>query len=475
MRVCLLHDIFRAELFGQGGQNHTSAMLEQVLAPVLASLGHQLVRPPAFIMDRPPVLRDFAAAHGLAHDVGSWLRLYADPATLPLVRQVLREHVLAPIDGADLVLGWEMSPNMLRGLAGLGQKVIEFNLDSVRFCPDLFLRARSNDPAIVAWLDSYAVPDAMPRAYAAQLMASMPPPPPHPPATLFAGQVADDSSLIEGGAFARVQDHQAALAPDIGEILLLKPHPHGAPHPGIRWLHAAHEQARITPDNIYALLAAPFVRRVVTLTSSVATEAALFGKPAQRLVTPDQAMAKLPEFGAYRRLDARFLTPACWAALLGGRLSAAPPPPPIARLFSRPWGRFTAPPAIPSRQLAAGTPRHCGAGGDGLVHLGFGWAAPAAECSWTEGEFATLLLAPQSTRLRLTCRAATSLKLDITIRPGGQIRRIELGAQPTDIDLDLSPATVLELTLRPSATLALEKLQALPENTESARQVITKE
>ena len=78
MRVCLLHDIFRAELFGQGGQNHTSAMLEQVLAPVLASLGHQLVRPPAFIMDRPPVLRDFAAAHGLAHDVGSWLRLYAE-------------------------------------------------------------------------------------------------------------------------------------------------------------------------------------------------------------------------------------------------------------------------------------------------------------------------------------------------------------------------------------------------------------
>lgn len=99
MRVCLLHDIFRAELFGQGGQNHVSRMWEQVLIPVLASLGHQLVRPPAFTMDHPPALRDLATAHGFA---------------------------------------------------ALGQKVIEFNLDAVRFCPDLFLRARTDNPATAA-------------------------------------------------------------------------------------------------------------------------------------------------------------------------------------------------------------------------------------------------------------------------------------------------------------------------------------
>lgn len=486
MRICLLHDIFRVNLFGQGGQNNTSQMWERVLAPLLGGIGHELVRPPAFTGDEPAPLVEMARRHRLAPEVASWSWLYSNPAARPLVREMLERHVLAPMGGADLVLGWELSPNMLRALAAFGLPTIEFNLDAVRFGPDLFLRLRSSHAPLAARLDPYVVPDSALRAHAAALAAAIPPPPPHRPAVLFAGQVADDSSLIRDGALAGIAPHvpaiRAALQP--GEALLLKPHPHGAPHSDIRLLHAAFPAARIVTDNIYALLAAPWLRRVVTMTSSVATEAELFGTPALRLLTPDQSPALLPELSAYRRIDARFLTAAFWRALLDGAPARHEPPPArIGQLFSRPWGRFTTPPTIQPRPLAPGARLECGAEAGLSTLLGFGWAPPEDDRIWAEGAMATLLLTPAAGGLRLRLHGAPggSLALGLAIglrAPTLEGERLALTcfldpAAPAPVDVPIPPelcGAPVEVVLRfgaarepwPRPRFALLRAEALP-------------
>lgn len=463
MRICLLHDLFRTRQFGQGGQNRTAAMWAQVLGPVIAGLGHTLYRPGAFIEDEVPVLE----ALGLPPVTASWVRFYSHPEALPLVAEILDEHVLARPGGPDLVLGWELSPNMLRVLAARRVPTIEFNLDAVRFAPDLFLRARANRQGYRLRLAAHAVPDAPLRAHAARFAASLPAAPALPPATLFAGQVADDSSLIEGAALAGVSELLPAFPP--GPPLLLKPHPHGAPHPDIAALHGRFGNARVTTDNIYALLAAPHVKRVVAMSSSVLAEAALFGKPVTALITPDQHPDRLAEYGGYARLDARFLTAGFWRALLeGGPAAGAGGALSISGLFNRSWGRVAGLPQIERHALGAGTRYRFGAGQNGVGLLGLGWTRTGPDRSRTEAGLATIHLtpeaAPRGMRVHLHCHSASPTRLAVAARSprlGGErglaSATLEAGFAQV-VSLVLPPGLCgapLELVLRPDQPMAL--------------------
>ena len=283
MRIALVHDVFRANPFSSGGQNRAAAFWQAQLAPVLAPLGHDLVRPAAFAPNSPPLLEQVADRHSLPRDRSSWISLFSDPALLPLVG-----HLLVGLKACDLVLGWELSPNIMRALTAQGMRFVNSSIDTIRFCPDVFLRVRTNDPVLSDRLAGHEVPTASLRAEARRLAQSMPPAPARPDSVLFAGQMEIDASLIAGAALARAAGLGAGIeALCAGRTLLLKPHPHCTLHPDIRALHAVLPGSRIVDDNVYALLAAPWLREVVTLSSSVADEAAMFDKPARRLVTPD--------------------------------------------------------------------------------------------------------------------------------------------------------------------------------------------
>ncbi len=444
----MLHDVFRSELFGLGGVNRTAAFWHAVLAPKLALLGHRLTLPERWREDCPPALRGFAEQHRLAAEPASWVRLFSDPIWLPAV-----QTELAVLRGVGLVLGWELSPNIMRALAALGIAFIDAGIDALRFCPDLFLRLRSNAPRLAETLAALAVPDA--RVHAATGNFRPAPAALTRNAVLFAGQMPIDASLIAGGALARAGDFAAPIAAMLGgRRLLLKPHPHAAPHEDIRALHAAIPDSAIVTDPVYALLAAPGLAEVLTISSSVADEAAWFGKPARRLIVPDAAPGRMARVSPFHRIDAAFCTAGFWDRLLSHRPARIVPPEPAARslrqIFSYDWGWAAQHRPPSSRRIAPGMRLGFARDGTGTGCLGFGWSAAEDWGVWSDGELATLLLcpagAPGGLVLRLECLAFVPdpghpPALHVTSRPEGVVlHRVLKGQRPPLLEIAVPPA-----------------------------------
>jgi hypothetical protein len=435
LRIAIVHDVFRSEVFGLGGQNRAAAFWHAQLAPIFAALGHELVRPADFAPDRPPVLQQLAASHPLPPDRSSWMRLFSDPALLSTV-----SDMLAGLRSCDLVLGWELSPNIMSALLAHGIRFVDASIDAIRFCPDLFLRLRTNDEVLAARLAALEVAQTNLRAVARQRADAVPPAPPRPDSVLFAGQMDIDSSLVVDARVARAAGSVARIeAACAGRDLWLKPHPHCPLHTDIRALHSALPSSRIADDNVYALLAAPWLREILTLSSSVADEAELFEKPARRLVTPD--WAAVAGVSRFFRTDARFTTRAFWQKLLTGQDALSPDAPARAlrSMFSYRWGWSEAPPALIERGLAAGDRILFGAGG-GARLCSFGWSAPEEWGVWSDGPLATLLMDiagadGQRLRLRLDAMAFVPnplrpLRISVSARPGGPITELSLPESP---------------------------------------------
>jgi hypothetical protein len=449
MRIVVLHDVFRAALFGLGGVNQVAAFWQSLLAPKLRRLGHALELPAGLGADRPAALDELAAGHGLAHEPGSWFRLFSDPAMLPAVT-----GILAPLRGFDLVLGWELSPNIMRALSGMRLGFIDASIDSIRFCPDLFLRLRTNAPRYHDALAALEISGDRLRQEAARQSAIADSG--GRASVLFAGQMPIDSSLIVGGKLAEPASFIGQIAAGLrGRQLLLKPHPHAAPHADIRALHDAIPDSRITTDPVYALLAAPWLEEVVTLSSSVADEAEMFGKPAMRLITPDGAPERLDGVSRFHRVDAGFLTAAFWDRLLSRRPArAALPEPPAPRnlrqLFRYDWGWRAATPEPGARDIRPGMTVRFASGQPGGAWCCFGWSTPEDWGIWSDGDVATLLVQPQDAPDGLTLRLALTAfvpdasrppGLEITSRPAGVARRIFLDSpNPPPIDIALPAA-----------------------------------
>jgi|GEM_PF-3856545 len=460
MRVVLLHDVTRSVC--QAGHDRVAATWCTLLAPAFAALGHALECPAAFAADRPEPVARLMNRLGLAPEPASWVRLYSDPALLAEVRALLE-----PIE-ADLVLGWELSPNMVRALVGRGVAVIDMGVAPLRFGPDLYLRMRASAPDLAARLSRLAVPVGTIATAARDLREALAPvsrAPQGAGAVLFVGQTDLDASLITGAAVASVATHGAALRDLVGSdaTLLLKPHPHGEQHADIRRLHRWCPQARVVTDSVYALLCDPDIGTVATLSSSVADEAPWFGRQAVRFITPDNAPAVLAELSDFSIVSNRALSAGFWQALLAGGASPVAPGDDLflRRLFSLHWGWPPLPPRpAPRPRLGQTVPLGHGAG---AAMLGFGWHAPSGGEVRSRLPLATLVFerpSPHAATIKLACRAAPcgpadALPVDIALRPGmagravmlwrrdgGSVVRVDLPPQRPD-----EPAMV-ELSLR---------------------------
>lgn len=415
MRVALLHDVTRAVC--QAGHHRVAAMWQRQLAPAFAALGHDLYCPEAFAAERPEPVAALMRRAGLAAEPADWARLFSDPALLPEV-----EALLADVS-ADLVLGWELAPNMVRALLRRAVPVIDMSLAPLRFAPDLFLRLRASHPDWAAALAGMAVPTEQLQAAALQVREAVAPARPGgDSAVLFVGQTDLDASLIEDGRLASVKRHLDAIDRLLaGRALLLKPHPHGERHDDLRLLHRHFPQARIVTDSIYTVLSDPAVGAVATLSSSVAVEAAWFGRAATALVTPDQAPERLPELSGFHTMEARVADHRFWDRVLNGA-TAGPTGPAVSlrRMFHLDWGW----PPFPSRaavELSADwLPLARGQRGDALLR--FGWRRPDAAGVQATGGLATLgfrCAAPGTVELACGTDAPEDLPVALSVRPGG--------------------------------------------------------
>jgi len=340
MRAVVLHDVLRSTC--QAGHHQVAELWRRLLAPALAPLGHAVSCPAAFAADLPEPVAALMRRLGLTHGPAAWARLYSDPALVPEVAALL-DHV-----DAELVIGWELSPNLLRALGARGVAVIDMSIAPLRFGTDLYLRLRTNRADWAARLAERAVPapefaDAArrlheafgPRARGLPVHSGV-------PAVLFVGQTDLDASLIAGGALASVADRLPAVEALLAEgaPLWLKPHPHGERHADIRLLHARFPQARVVTDAIYCLLCDPAVGTVATLSSSVAEEAGWFGRRAVRLLAPDDGPGAVPGLSEHHIVSGQVTAPEFWRGVL---LGAAPGEGvgdgiSLRRLFRLSWG-----------------------------------------------------------------------------------------------------------------------------------------
>jgi hypothetical protein len=416
MRVALLHDVTRAVC--QSGHHRVAAMWQRQLAPAFAALGHELHCPDAFAAERPDPVAALMRRAGLAAEPGDWARLFSDPALLPEV-----EVLLADIS-ADLVLGWELAPNMVRALLRRDVPVIDMSLAPLRFAPDLFLRLRTSQPDWAASLAGMAMPPEQLQAAASQVREAVAPARPEGGnAVLFVGQTDLDASLIEDGQLAAVGRHLDAIEHMLagGRALLLKPHPHGERHENLRLLHRHFPQARIVTDSIYTLLSDPAVGAVATLSSSVAVEAAWFGRSATALITPDQAPERLPELSGFHTIAARVADPRFWDRVLNGTTGGpAGPAVSLRGMFHLDWG-WPPMPARPAVALSADWLALArGQGGDALLR--FGWRRPGAAGVEAAGALATLgfrCAAPGTVELVCGTDAPEDQPVALSVRPGG--------------------------------------------------------
>ena len=432
MQICFVYDFFRT-IHDHGTAARNGRWLYELLSPGLARLGHDIRWMDA---TDPGVARFIATLLGAPprwDALDAWVAAFSAQE----MREVVAE-AMAPLRPFDLVIGFELSPNQIRAFSAEGIAFLDVSIDPIRFGPDIFFRMRTNDVALGQTLDAYDIGmDAM-RPYAALLRSTIGRSARWateiPPSVLFAGQTDVDASLISGGRLTQAASYIPAIGQALGhgQRLLLKPHPGGLAHRDILALRAAFPDARLVNDNIYALLSAPWIERVVTLSSSVAQEAPLFGKPATCLIEPDTMRDRIGTDLVSRdhRIGLDVLHPAFWSVLRSARAApAADGQPSIAgnlrQALGETWGYASAP-ALLDRTIAAGQTLSFGAGGSGLRLCAFGWSHPEPAGLWSVGPLATLLVdtGGEALDLTLACTAFLSGSLHprgvtVRTRPAG--------------------------------------------------------
>ncbi len=438
MQICFVYDFFRS-LCDNGTAVRNGRWLYDLLSPGLAQLGHDVRWMDAC---EPGIERGIAAIPGSG--AAAWVAAFSASNMRGIVAEAT-----APLRGFELVIGFELSPNQIRAFCAGGIPFLDVSIDPIRFGPDIFFRMRTNDDAIGRMLEAHEIGLETLRPYASLLRSkvgrNLPVQAPDAPAILFVGQTYVDASLISGARLARAAGFIGELGQSLrhGQRLLLKPHPGGQTHQDMLHLRTAFPEARLINDNIYALLCAPWIERVITLSSSVAQEAALFGKPATCLVQPDNTRDRIGTELVSRdyRVGLDALHPDFWQVLRpAGSAPAAVFHPPAAgnlrQALGETWGYASAP-AFLDRSVAAGQALAFGTGGDGLRLCAFGWSHPEPTSTWSVGPLATLLVDTGGEALDITL--VCSAFLSGTLHPRSMTVRTRPAGEPEQTTVFFTP------------------------------------
>jgi len=421
-KVGIAYDFFRSPLLGQWDGETNGRWLNRLLSPMIGFAGGQT----HFLSEKgaAPQIAVGEALHlgAVAGTTEGWAQAYAGTAALGRVYEPLREY--------DLIVGYELAPSLMRFLSAAGIPFLEFSIDPIRFAGDLFFAVRCNHEPWVKELEAREVrdQDLLPevglfrsRLERAEWERTGGIPPGGPNATLFVGQADVDASLVVGGSLQRVSEHFERLKMMVPpeQAVLLKPHPFGHTHADVRFLHHHLPSAMLCNDNVYGLLHSPAIQQVITLSSGVAREAELFGKPSVRLITPDGDSARLGPNVVSRsyRLNFRDLDVRFWSRVLFGK-SLAPrtlthsiSSGALRRSLGVSWA-FSENGVMPAeRRASLEEPIEFGIGRRGLHLLTFGWREPEDGIVWGREGLSAILLNVEPSSLPL----AVNLDLEAVV------------------------------------------------------------
>jgi hypothetical protein len=202
---------------------------------------------------------------------------------------------------ASLVIGWGLTPSIMDLLDRSKISFIDVEIDPVRFADDLFFRMRTNSPQIARVLSSRNIRDEQLRGavisirgFAARrcidLMET------GKSFAIFVGQTPIDLALVTSGRLPEIRDYLDIIMDITRDVdaLLVKAHPMA--DKDANHLSPIVEQisnAAFCATNTYRLLADIKLKHVVALSSSVLTEADLFGVKTTRLIECDRDVSAL--------------------------------------------------------------------------------------------------------------------------------------------------------------------------------------
>ncbi|MCR0982462.1 hypothetical protein [Roseomonas populi] len=194
------------------------------------------------------------------------------------------EGVLAAMErafGDSVVIGFELAESMKRIFSLLGIPFIDFSVHPLRFLDDVFFAVQTNDAAVFEAMLPDHTEDGAFYGAAGLLAASALKARPElrlRGETLLVGQTRVDRSLVRGGRLVDLSDFAPALHAAVGEgRATFKPHPYANTDFGALAAGLSFRALHLTQENIYALMAAEGLRRVVGVSSSALLEARYFG------------------------------------------------------------------------------------------------------------------------------------------------------------------------------------------------------
>ncbi len=211
--------------------------------------------------------------------------MYRTPSLLSWIDTFFKEptdallEALAPAFDGSLVIAFELSPLLERTLDRLGVPWIDILWSPIRFLPDLAFSFRSSRHVDLSrcgnhWLKRGHLDLAVEhlRDYYSKTPCL------RGDDLVFFAQTNVDRTLLTPQGLYAIEDAVSGILERLGDRKLwIKPHPLQLDNPILSLLK---DKARgeLIPDSTYALLASDVPLEVVTISSSVAHEARLFGK-----------------------------------------------------------------------------------------------------------------------------------------------------------------------------------------------------
>ena len=283
-RVVVTGDLLRPDSqIGPGSQTSNIMWLYNLLSTQF----HKSTGLPVVSMTNESAEFGFHSAYetaGISPSLAGWAQLYHSAPS------GVRSNWARQLHGS-LVVGFELPPSLRSALIEWEVPFIDCMIHPVRFMDDIFLAMRSSSAEVNAFLAGRALPRrkvfaaagaVSALAYRKQWVCH------EAPFSLFVGQMLVDRSMIRDGRIQTPETLRDATVDAIGKPDQLK----FSDHPleksdrafAIVSAHAKHIQR--TSRNTYALLANPALERVISISSSVGTEAQFFGRKASYVLGP---------------------------------------------------------------------------------------------------------------------------------------------------------------------------------------------
>ena len=204
-------------------------------------------------------------------------------------------NLIGDVSKFDFILSYGATPALMKILDDLSIPFLDIEVAPIRYCPDLFWVARTNHKDVERCLIDAQVDNDFFYEEAARVMAAL---------SFrgvdyygdsnltygaFAGQFDIDLALVCNGRIANIESYgQEIFDAFMGvDRVLFLPHPYNKSGVSESYFKNNFQNYEISQESSYRVLACHNVRKVVTLSSSLADEAVFFGKEAKKLITPD--------------------------------------------------------------------------------------------------------------------------------------------------------------------------------------------